>query len=195
MIGWIKVDRKIQSNALWMDREPFDKRSAWIDLLLMANHKDHEIIHKGKTILVRRGEVNRSVLQLCDRWHWSRNRTLRFLKMLSDANMITRVSTTDGTTVCIKNYDKYQFSDTTSDTTKSIGKYKRKAKRKTTHDTTDGTTHDTTGDTTDGTHTINKECINKSIMIDNDFHYETNADRAGMTLKDFIKAKAKGEIG
>lgn len=174
MSGWIKVDRKIMQNALWTDDEPFDKRSAWIDLLLMANHSDHEIFHRGKIVIVKRGEVNRSVLQLSQRWHWSRNKTMRFLGSLKRASMITTKSTTDGTTISIENYNKYQFTQTTNDTTK-------------------GTTDDTTHDTTDGTHTINiKEYIKNNQ--ERERKIMTNADKVGMSVKDFIKAKARGEI-
>lgn len=39
MEGWISVHRKIQENWIWNCKEPYDKRSAWIDLLLSVNHK------------------------------------------------------------------------------------------------------------------------------------------------------------
>ena len=176
-IGWIKLNRKIFENWLWADGEPFDKRSAWIDLLLLANHKDHKILHNGKEIEVKRGEVNRSLLQLSQRWRWSRGKTRRFISVLEAANMVNRNSTTDGTTLTIINYSVYQDSEPTNDTT-------------------DGTTSGTKG----GTTVSQRSDIYKNDKKENneknhqEFHFETNADRAGMTLKDFIKAKTKGEI-
>lgn len=106
--NWIKLNRKILGNVIWQDKEPFDKRSAWIDLLMLANHADHDIIQNGKIIHVKRGDVNRSILQLASRWSWSRNKVVRFLDLLDEARMIARVSTTDGTTLTIVNYAKYQ---------------------------------------------------------------------------------------
>lgn len=128
--GWIRLNRKIMDNFLWQDKEPFDRRSAWIDLLLMANHNDHDVIINGKIYHVKRGQVNRSILYLANRWNWSRGKVLRFLKALSDTSMITTDSTTDGTTITIENYDKYQGERTTVGTTDS-----------TTDGTTDSTTH------------------------------------------------------
>jgi hypothetical protein len=39
--GWIKLYRKLWDDEIWDDElEPHNKRSAWIDLLMMANHED-----------------------------------------------------------------------------------------------------------------------------------------------------------
>ena len=55
-IGWIKLYRKIQDCDLWdSSEEPFDRRSAWVDLLLLANHDDKQIIFKGKPMIVKAG--------------------------------------------------------------------------------------------------------------------------------------------
>lgn len=126
--NWIKLNRKIFNNNLWEDKEPFDKRSAWIDLLLLANHKDHKIIHNGRIIVAKRGDVNRSMHWLADRWHWSFKKVLRFLKLLEGDGAVTRNSTTDGTIITIINYNKYQNQGTTN-----------------------GTSNDTTDDTSSGT--------------------------------------------
>lgn len=152
--GWIKLNRGITANWLWLDGDPFDRRSAWIDLLLLANHKDHDVLINGKIYHVKRGEVNRSINQLMARWGWSKNRVLRFLKVLSDTSMITRESTTNGTTITIVNYAKYQDGRTT------LG-------------TTNDTTGDTTPDTTPGPPSEPiQECKEKKIMINNELRKE-----------------------
>lgn len=115
--NWIKLNRKIFSNNLWEDKEPFDKRSAWIDLLLLANHKDHKIIHDGKIIMAKRGDVNRSMKWLSERWRWDFKKVLRFLRLLESDGMVTRNSTTHGTTITIVNYAKYQGQGITDATT------------------------------------------------------------------------------
>lgn len=141
-MGWIKLDRSITEHWLWKPREPFDKRSAWIDLLLMANHEDFKTERNGHIVWRKRGEVNTSVLYLSERWGWSRNKVYRFLELLKEDGMIHTNGTTDGTTVTIENYGKWQGGQTTNGTT-------------------DGTPHETTDGTTDGTYDKNIKNIKK----------------------------------
>lgn len=140
--GWIKLHRSLQEHWIWNENEPFDKRSAWIDLLMMANFTDFKVMRNGKLMQRERGEVNTSILYLTERWKWSRAKVKRFLKTLESDGMVTTNSTTDGTTVTIEKYGFFQGQSTTVDTT-------------------DVTTHVTTHVTTDGTH--DKKTINKSI--------------------------------
>jgi hypothetical protein len=42
--GFIKLHRSIKDCWLWKDDEPFSKRDAWIDLLLLANYTDKKIL-------------------------------------------------------------------------------------------------------------------------------------------------------
>ena len=135
-MGWFKVDRSIKDHWLWKDNEPFDKRSAWIDLIMMANIKDFKTHYKGKLVMRKRGEVNTSLVYLADRWRWDRRKVKRFLMVLESDGMVSLNSTPDGTTVTIENYGKYQDSGTA-------------------HGTGDGTTHGTAHGTTDGTHDKN----------------------------------------
>lgn len=125
MTGWISLHRQLQDHWLWKDSEPFDKRSAWVDLLLLANHDDAKIPYKGKIVTCRRGEVNRSILWLADRWGWSRNKVRRFLELLKSDNMIELSTTTHETTITIVNYSFFQDPRPT---------------KRATNDTTDGAT-------------------------------------------------------
>lgn len=147
--GWICLHRSLSDHWLWESSEPFDRRSAWIDLLLMANYKDFKAERKGRIVYRKRGEVNVSTRYLADRWHWSRGRVNRFLALLESDNMVTLNSTTDGTTIIVENYSKWQDAQATDDTTDS-----------TTDDTTDGTTDSTTHSTTGGTNDNNINNIN-----------------------------------
>ena len=110
MEGWIKLYRKIQEcDFLWNSSdEPFDKRSAWIDLLLLANHRDKRIVFRGNAITVRIGQRITSLRVLSDRWHWGINRTSKFLDMLEEEQMIERESDNHKTLITIVNYEKYQ---------------------------------------------------------------------------------------
>lgn len=107
-IGWIKLYRKMQECALWDDPEPFDRRSAWIDLLLLANHEDKTTVFDGKKVTVLRGQRITSVRALAGRWHWGNAKTLKFLRLLEELEMIERESDSSRTLITIVNYGVYQ---------------------------------------------------------------------------------------
>ncbi len=114
--NYFKVDRSIQNHWLWEDK-PFSKGQAWIDLLLLATHTDNKIMHRGKLVNRKRGEVHISTYFLAERWGWSRNRIYRFFETLEYEKMITTNGTTDGTIITIENYSIYQSPYTTNGTT------------------------------------------------------------------------------
>lgn len=122
MEGWIKLHRQILENEyLWNAQdEPFDHRSAWIDLLLNANHKDKRIYFNGKGITVKAGQWITSLHKLSVRWHWSLNRVRNYLNSLEEEQMIIRESNNSRTLLTIVNYAKFQgfadFGGTPTDT-------------------------------------------------------------------------------
>lgn len=115
--GWILLHRKIKDSAIWNDGSPFDGRSAWIDLLLMANHEDREICVNNQPLIVHRGQKFTSFVKLAERWHWSRQRVMRYMKKLKSFGMLNIDSTSTGTLLTIEKYDDYQTVRTTVDTT------------------------------------------------------------------------------
>ena len=107
--GWIAVDRKIFDNLIWKNDDPFDRRSAWIDLLLLVNHADNKVLINGKIETVKRGQRITSILYLSQRWRWSRTKTKAFLKLLESEGMIRLdVQAKKKTIITITNYSKYQ---------------------------------------------------------------------------------------
>ena len=106
--GWICLHRSIQESSIWNNEEPFDKRSAWIDLLLSANHEDREIMFDSHVRMVKRGQMVTSVRKLSEKWSWSEKRTLKFLRLLEEAKMITKNSDNRATLLTVLNYAKYQ---------------------------------------------------------------------------------------
>ena len=114
--GWILLHRKIQDSDIWTGNEPFDMRSAWIDLLLMANHTDRKIIVDYKLVEVKRGQIYTSVRKLAKRWGWSKNKALKYLLGLESLQMITKDSDTKRTLLTIENYDLYQGARDTNGT-------------------------------------------------------------------------------
>ena len=107
--GWIKVYRQIQDNALWKSDSPFDYRSAWIDLIMMANVKQKEVLYRGQTTIVKRGDVYTSIRKLAARWHWSTGKVSRYLNNLVKLEMVKKIkSTKSATLLTLINYEDFQ---------------------------------------------------------------------------------------
>jgi len=114
--GWISIHRQIQEHWVWKDK-PFDRRSAWIDLLMMANHQDNRFLLGNELIEVRRGSFITSELKLMDRWGWSKTKVRNFFKLLEEDGMIKKESDKKKTTLTICNYNDYQISENYKETT------------------------------------------------------------------------------
>ena len=117
--GWIKTYRQIQDCWIWKVDEPFDRRSAWLDLLLSANHKDVKLLFNGNLIDVKRGQLITSVRNLANKWQWSKDRVLKFLRVLENDTMIERDSDNHRTLITIVNYGVYQDKQDTENTEES----------------------------------------------------------------------------
>lgn len=115
--GWIKTYRKIQECWIWLDKEPFDKRSAWIDLLLTANHADKKILFNGELITIKRGQILTSVRKLAKKWSWSVNKVYRFLELLISDEMVQKESDNNRTLITIVNYSVFQDVEYTNEYT------------------------------------------------------------------------------
>lgn len=119
--GWIKLHRSLQDCWVWNIEKPFDERSAWIDLLLSANHTDVKIPFNGHLILVKRGQFVTSVRKLEDKWKWNKDKVLKFLRLLESDKMIKRESDRFRTLISIENYDIYQDKTDTERTQVGTG--------------------------------------------------------------------------
>lgn len=105
--GWISIYRELQDHWIWKEK-PFDRGKAWVDLLLMANHKDAEILFEGNKIIVRRGSLVTSIRKLCKRWGWSNTKVTNFLNVLEKEKMLEKKSLEKATALTIVNYSTYQ---------------------------------------------------------------------------------------
>lgn len=116
--NWFRVYRDLLTEELWTS-EPFTTGQAWIDLIGLANYADTERIYRGKYQQIQRGQIATSIRWLAQRWHWSREKTVRTLKTFEMAKMLTMETTTNGTVLTLENYDKYQGGPATKPTTTS----------------------------------------------------------------------------
>lgn len=118
--GWISLHRKIKESWIWLDTEPFDRRSAWVDILLSANHEGKKISVGNTIINVERGSFITSEVKLAQRWKWSRKKVRRFLEVLELDKMLSKKSTSKYTSLTVENYDLYQGEGTTKEQQKNI---------------------------------------------------------------------------
>lgn len=108
MEGWIRIYRQIKNSWIWKDKEPFDKRSAWIDLLLSVNHKSKIIPFENSFIEIERGQTLTSIKFLAERWKWSRHKVSDYLNQLEQDTMIVQIRDKRKTLISIVNYNKFQ---------------------------------------------------------------------------------------
>ncbi|WP_238480400.1 hypothetical protein [Clostridium chrysemydis] len=107
--GWIKLYRNIQEHWIWQDSQ---KLKWWLDILLLANHKENKFLLGNDLVSVERGEHHTSELKLAARWGVSKTTVRKFLELLKSENMIELKKSKKGTTLKVCNYNDYQdFSE------------------------------------------------------------------------------------
>lgn len=95
--GWFKVDRTFTNSSRWLNNKPFDERSAYIDLLNLANYEDTQFCPNGmKSFTIPKGTTFRTLEWLANRWKWSKKKVRRYLEALSNDNLVTLTGTPMG---------------------------------------------------------------------------------------------------
>ena len=130
MTGWIKLHRDITNHWIWNDK-PFDKCRAWIDLILMANHKDNKFVLGNEVINVNRGSFITSEVKLMERWGWSKTKVRAFLNLFEKDSMIVKNSDRINSTLTIGNYNAWQDLKPQKNHKKTTKDYKKTAKTQT----------------------------------------------------------------
>lgn len=111
MTGWISLHRSIEDHWLWETDRAFTRLEAWIDILLMVNHKERKIMIGNDLITVERGQKITSIRKLCERWSWSNSKVKKFLGLLERDEMLIVKSDTKKTVITVVNYDFYQSQE------------------------------------------------------------------------------------
>lgn len=101
------MHRQIMENELYLD-ERFTKAQAWIDLLLLASHKDRTVKIRNVEIDLKPGELAYSQKTLAERWQWNRRTVRKFIDELKNQGMIHNRISKVTTVVSIINWHKYQ---------------------------------------------------------------------------------------
>jgi hypothetical protein len=127
MNGYFTIYRKLGESELWLS-EKFTRGQAWVDLIMLASHKENTFQIRGIKVKVNRGQLAWSEVSLAKRWRWSRGRVRRFLNGLENEQRIVQQKNKVTSLITLINYDRYQLG---------------------------GTSDGTSGGTTDGTQTRN----------------------------------------
>lgn len=107
--GWIKIHRAIEDTKLWRS-ERFSKGQAWIDLILIANHRPATLYIRGNQVDLERGQFVHSLDTLAKRWRWNKRTVKRYFDGLEKEQMIHRRKTAFCTINTVVKYDQYQTS-------------------------------------------------------------------------------------
>src|SRR5690625_2227462 len=118
--GWVKLHRKIQDHWIYQEKRQFSRYEAWLDLIMMANHKDGKTLIDGKLEHVKTGQMVTSIRKLCDKWDWSNTKVTNFLKLLESDGMISYKSDTKKTVITIDKYSTYHEGEREETTQKHI---------------------------------------------------------------------------
>ena len=96
-------------------KEPFTKWQAWCDLILLAYFAPADFFVRGIKVKAKRGCVYKGVLELADRWKWSRGKVERFLSYLVSDKRVSIQKNNVISCISITNYEKYQQNETTNE--------------------------------------------------------------------------------
>lgn len=170
-MGWIKLHRKINECWIW-EEKPFDKARAWIDLLLLANHSDKKLLFNGNVVTVKKGQYLTSIRKLAERWGWSYDKVLRFIKILVSEDMLQKESDSSRTLLTLLNYEVYQVPENSYGNTDEN-----------TNDNTIGNSRDTPAETPTDTKQEYKECINNVKECNKNGEYNSEPPKEHFDLE------------
>lgn len=109
------MHRQITENGMYFSQK-FTRMQAWIDLLLLAGHKEHTIYIRGNEINLKPGELAYAQRTLAKRWGWNYRTVDRYLNDLEKREMIQRRKSNITTVISINNWSFYQGGTTQSAT-------------------------------------------------------------------------------
>jgi hypothetical protein len=124
--NWISVSRDMRDHSVVGMGQPvrpadttrgsYSKYEAWQDLLMEAQWKPFEVINRGKTVNLKRGQIMAAKSWLAARWNWTEKTVRIFIAQLEEEFMVRSETAPVGKqtgryynnimTIC--NYDIYQ---------------------------------------------------------------------------------------
>ncbi len=103
--GEITLTRTLLQHEIWTCGETFDRRAAFVHLLLLANNRPSLPILRGRVRAMKVGQVGHSMKGLAKQWGWSVGKVRRYLEWLADRGTIQFSVDGDETEISFVNYD------------------------------------------------------------------------------------------
>lgn len=147
--GWISVERAIRIHnivgfgkpvpGVQAHRGAFSRAEAWLDMLMMAQHRVTTWINKGRKTELQIGQFPGAYSFLADRWNWSTKTVRNFLEKLREEGMLEKPSADESGSekgkqrgnqvqvLTISNYRIYQVAREIERQEKGQAKGKRRA--------------------------------------------------------------------
>ena len=108
MQGWIKIHRQLQDKA-YINKPAYV--SLWVNLLLLANHKEREVMWNGQIKTIGRGQFITGRKELSKLTGIPETTIERILKVFESGHQIEQQKTTKYRLITILNWDKHQGVD------------------------------------------------------------------------------------
>lgn len=109
--GSVTFPKEFATEDFWHS-EPFDRPRALLDLWLLANDRRRTITIRGQAVTLDRGQLAWSVVQLSERWRWSRPKTTAFLTAMQDERRVMLKTTNLTTIITVMDYTVYNNDST-----------------------------------------------------------------------------------
>lgn len=192
--GWVVIYRSIMENPLWEDR-PFSRGQAWIDMILLASHKDTEFYLDGEMTPIERGQIITSKRKLGDRWGWSNSKVDKFIKELEKVGMLSAKSDTKKTTIKITKYEQYQGFGSIEAVEKTTRKATRKRHSGDAKATQKRTFNNVNNNNNDNNVKKEKPAAPSFTRSQNDENEDVGIDLFNMSDEEYAEMKRKIENG
>ena len=112
--GFISIHREMLNHTIYNNS---DHLKTWITILLLANHKDKEIMVGNQLVKLKRGQFITGRKKLANITGFSEYKIERQVRMLISAQQITQQTFTKYRVITVVNYKKWQGKRTTNHTT------------------------------------------------------------------------------
>ena len=103
-VNYIKIPNPFKDGWIYKN-EPYNKITAWVDLILNAEQEDNSFRLNRKLVTIKKGQVITSVRACSFRWGWSKDKVTKFFQLLEKDKMIHRDCSVGMTIITINNYD------------------------------------------------------------------------------------------
>ena len=114
--GEVVLTRTLLDHDIWQTAEPFDRRAAFVHLLLLANNRVSMPVIRGRVREMKVGQVGHSMQGLAKQWGWSVGKVRRFLDWLQNRGTIRFNIEGDETEITLVNYDLWNAQRNTDGT-------------------------------------------------------------------------------